>query len=37
MPVLQLFEVDIKYQEQHFKRFPHKPDLEDRWKAFREK
>ena len=22
------------YQDQHFKRFPHKPDLEDRWKAY---
>jgi ribosomal protein L22 len=26
-----------KYQEVHFKRFPHKPDLEERWKAHREK
>jgi len=26
-----------KYQEVHFKRFPHKPDLEERWKVHREK
>ena len=34
---IQVYSYFRKYQEQHFKRFPHKPELEERWKAFREK
>jgi hypothetical protein len=34
--LLQVYQFFKKYQDQHFKRFPYKPDLEERWKKYRE-